>query len=222
MDEAEFWRVGLENFTNVITIIASLSTPLVAIWGIDSWKRQRKWERSNETGSELIRSIYTYNSAVLKVLRPNLFVSSIGVQTFSGKATAEEQEQSAYLEAKEHYYSLLANVDEAAADLKSHLQEASIYWKEESLDWDERLNELRMEMKQYVVNSLTIRNPSEVSEQFTELLASAMEGKREVTDVITNTWSALRQISEGEDTEFTREFLIEMQSLKSKVFAKMK
>lgn len=54
MDEAEFWRLGLENFANFVAPLASVGTGFIAWWGIWSWKRNRVWDREREFAEDAL------------------------------------------------------------------------------------------------------------------------------------------------------------------------
>ena len=67
------WDLIFDIFRNVAVIIASI----VAIYGINSWRRETKWKRKYELAEEVLASLYESHHAI-KVIRSPLGFSNEG------------------------------------------------------------------------------------------------------------------------------------------------
>ena len=85
---------GLENFANVVTVLAACGGVFIAWLGLSTWKKQIKWQQDQELVRRILKLIFTYRNAFLDARSP----------WFPGWETSEDGEAEEINETPEHKY----------------------------------------------------------------------------------------------------------------------
>ena len=160
---------GAANFVSAITALAALTASGAALWGVQSWKHQKRWDDSREIGKRMLLQLQDYRNHISRVRSPLTRPS-------------EYQDQ---LEKRDHpmddiwfwknYYSYdyrIRKLEDKGTVLRAVFDEGCAVWGDEVESWLDPLFALESELLFYIRIHLRSTNPevSELDREATKIL----------------------------------------------------
>ncbi|WP_054462479.1 hypothetical protein [Phaeobacter sp. 11ANDIMAR09] len=218
MDDTEFWRAGLENFSNFLTPLASTLTALVALYAVCRWKSDRTWERSQELGKRLLLALRAYEHEFENLMDPmHTLGRSFAGLTLPKGSTADDISRASLIAAEADYEAQQKRVNEALAEFRSLLDEAEILWPFGVQQWPETILKLQSELFQFLTFSIWALDPA--PDSYRSVVGTRNVSKRrEACETLTK--DGIKRNSEK--TEFQNEWAAAIVQLRERIQDKMR
>jgi len=218
LDEAEFWRLGLENFANVVSSLAGCVTAGIAWWAVWSWRSDQKWARSQELGKNILLNLRKYEVEIEHLVNPSSTLARTFGKVVYRRNLSQEELQLEQCDAMlDDYARQSETIDAVKADLNAILDEAEIFWGSEVNTWLAGVSKLQIELVNYRIQSSYAWHPDESS-------VKHRQGKRYIANHRAPSNANITAIGVSKSSEFTDfqvEWREEVSNLRSKVLRKM-
>lgn len=142
----------------IVTIVATIIATIVAIWGINSWKRQSKAHNDHELAKRILVNLFKYRDAIANVRNPFMWSSEMPLPSEEDKLKMNMQDISFYGKSKA-YQGRFNKVQEVRSGLYIDLIEAQALWGNELQEVFNELYKLQNELLIVIQNYIELINP---------------------------------------------------------------
>jgi hypothetical protein len=124
----------VKNIPDIVTALAAGIGAVVAVVGLNAWKKQLKGKTDYELARRYLRAVYKIRDAIKFVRNPFI---SLGEMEQALKERGSNQSTSDHKETSRAVYSVRwKKVTEAGSDLTLELREAEVSWGKDEKDGD--------------------------------------------------------------------------------------
>ncbi len=161
-----------------VSILATIMAMIIAIWGVNSWKRQLKGSIEYDLARRLLKSTFQLREAIQAVRDPFIWEYEQSMPDESEVRKMTRDGVRFYGLAKA-YQTRWKKVSDLRIDLQTGLLEAEVLWGKEIYEPYKKLFELQKELHLDVVEYLEVCNPDQ-SQDAREAYVKMRKGHREV------------------------------------------
>ncbi|WP_147438849.1 hypothetical protein [Roseovarius spongiae] len=129
MSEAELTIAAIGTLANLLIAGAAIAAAIAAFMGLDTWKKEKTWQRDNELSEQLLELLYRRKDAVTDIRRP-WSIQSAATHDEDGNEI-NDANYAAYLGTVNYYQSKVETLTTIRAETYARQIRASIVWGEE-------------------------------------------------------------------------------------------
>lgn len=174
MSEAELTAHVLSTLANAILAGAAVAASIAAFLGLDTWKKQKIWDRDHELARRSLVALYSLRDKVYEVRNPFMFEG----ERKPDKDAPEAEKESWAAGTRRAYARRWSHVRETTIDVRSLLREADAVWGGELSALYETVSKLNHEL--FVAVSLYLDAVSESDPEMRKELNAIRKEKRDI------------------------------------------
>ena len=199
---------GLENFANVVTVLAALGGVFIAWLGLNTWKAQSKWNLTADLARKILVLIYKHKDAMSGVRNPAIW-SGETIEATAGKALPTNPDEKQFAEMVCVYERRWELIKSVRSELYPLLLEGNAIWGEGFPGRFKALWTHQGELRLVVEDHLESMNPRQAREWRDEARKRANEGRGILYDRLADTDEFSQQLDTARKPieEFLRQWL---------------
>jgi hypothetical protein len=190
------WSATISLAKDVILSLAGITGSVVAIVGLNTWRRQLKGQVEYNLARRILRLTFQYRDAIAKVRAPFMFTYEMP-QPPTDQAAKMTPDQIQFYGFSKAYEKRWEGIVETRKALHPDLLEAEALWGRELAQRFAVLFDLEAELGRYISDDLRLRNP-DTSRHDQKVIAEIQGRRRNVQYAVSGTDDEYeKELSEG-------------------------
>jgi hypothetical protein len=153
---------GLEFLSGLNTIIltaAAVAGAITAVRGLNTWKKQLKWQSDHELARKILILLFKHRDAIASVRHPAIW-NTESAAAMEGKDEPTDRDQKRFAETAAVYEKRWAKIVEVRAELYPALIEGDVVWGSDLHELVKPVFDLELELMMVIQTFLRASNPN--------------------------------------------------------------
>jgi hypothetical protein len=176
MEKAELTIAAMTAIFNLLIAGAAVAGAVIAGMGLNTWKRQSKWEISQDLAKRILVAIYEYRNSLYSVRHPAMSNQEMEIseEQYTGIQSGGDKWRAGTINA---YANRWDNHNESQVKLDSLVLEADAFWGDDLRKLLEPIRKLEKELFSYIRIHIDahLRGNTEIAKEYRKIIKESRD-----------------------------------------------